>query len=180
MARSLGDPDAALTDLAAIIALEPTNADTYLVRANIQRASGKPEAVAAEAAALIKAAPDNSYAHVVAARIYQSLGRRDDALREFDRALAIKPAAYIYLNRIDSRPKTDRTGRMADMTLAAKLEPQSPDVLAKKADLLVEDDTFIEAITLYDAQLAKTPADVRLLLARGFAKFAQEIRKGAR
>jgi tetratricopeptide (TPR) repeat protein len=179
MARSLGDPDAALTDLAAIIALEPTNADTYLVRANIQRASGKPEAVAAEAAALIKAAPDNSYVHVVAARIYQSLGRRDDALREFDRALAIKPAAYIYLNRIDSRPKTDRTGKMADLTLAAKLEPQSPDVLAKKADLLVEDDKFIEAITLYDAQLAKTPADVRLLLARGFAKIRAGDTKGS-
>lgn len=179
MARALGDPQAALTDLAAIVALDPTKADAYLLRANILRSDGKSEAVAAEAAALVKAAPDSDYAHVVAGRIYQSLGRRDEALHEFDRALAIKPAAYIYLNRIESRPKTDRAGRLADMTAASALEPQAPYVLAKKADMFVEDGKFVEAIALYDGQLAKTPADVHLLLARGFAKLRAGDTKGS-
>ena len=179
MARSLGDTDAALTDLTAIIATEPTNADAYLARANIQRSRGKPEAVAAEAGALVKAAPDNGYAHVVAARIYQSLGRREEALAEFDRAIAIEPAAYIYLNKIDSRAKNDRAARLADLAAAAKLEPDSSEVETKKADLLVEDGSFAEAIKVYDAQLGKTPDDRSLLLARGLAKIRAGDAKGS-
>ena len=178
LARALGDPDAALADLAAVVALDPTNAEAYMMRATIQRASGKPEAVAAEAAAVVKAAPGNDYAHVIAALLYHSVARRDDAMMEFDKALAIKPAAYIYLNRLDSRPKNDHIGRMADLTAASNLEPKSPDVLTRKSAMLVEDSKFAEAIAIYDAQLATAPTEVRLLLARGFAKLRAGDEKG--
>ncbi len=36
LARALGDPDAALADLAAVVALDPTNAEAYMMRATIQ------------------------------------------------------------------------------------------------------------------------------------------------
>lgn len=149
------------------------------MRANIQLANSKPEGAVAEAVALVKAAPNTGYAHVAAARIYQSVGRQEDALAEFDRALAIKPAAYIYLNRIDSRAKDDRAGRMADLAAALNLEPKSPSVLAAKAGLLVEDGKFAEAISIYDAQLAEAPNDSKLLMLRGFAKIRAGNSKGS-
>jgi hypothetical protein len=74
--------------------------------------------------------------HVVAARLYHSIARHDDAMMEFDKALAIKPASYFYLNRLDSRPKSDRIGRMADLTAASNLKPKSPDVPVRKSAML--------------------------------------------
>jgi hypothetical protein len=74
--------------------------------------------------------------HVVAARLYHSIAHHDDAMMEFDKALAIKPAAYNYMNRLDSRPKSDRIGRMADLTAASNLKPRSPYFLMRKSAML--------------------------------------------
>jgi len=75
--------------------------------------------------------------HVVAARLYHSIACHDDAMKEFDKALTIKPAAYDYLNRLNSRPKSDRIGRMGDLTAASKLKPGSPYFLMRKSAMLV-------------------------------------------
>ena len=48
--RAVGDPDAALADLAAVVALDPTNAEACMMHATIQLSNGKPQAVAVEAA----------------------------------------------------------------------------------------------------------------------------------
>lgn len=168
--RALGDNDAALADTAAAIAISPKWTDLYLLRANIFRQEGKPEAVAAEARAVALANPDDAYAHVVAGSIYRALGRRDDALDEFDRALMIQPADYIYVNRMQSRARTDRAGRMADIAAALKLDPKSLIALSAKASLLIDDDNFADAISTYDAALALAPSDEGLLTSRGLAK----------
>ena len=73
--------------------------------------------------------------HVVAPRLYHSIARHDDAMMEFDKALAIKSAAYIYLNRLDSRPKSNRISRMADLTAASNLKPRSTCLMRKSAML---------------------------------------------
>lgn len=74
--------------------------------------------------------------HVVAPRLYHSIARHDDAMMEFDKALAIKSAAYIYLNRLDSRPRNNRISRMADLTAASNLKPRSPYFLMRKSAML--------------------------------------------
>lgn len=168
--RGAGDTDAALTDLAAVIALEPKNVGAYLERANIQRSIGKRDTVAAEAAALLKAAPDDDYAQVAAARLLQSIGRTAEATAAIDRALAIKPSAYVYLNRLEIRPVADREGRRADVAAALALEPDMPEALMAKAKLLADDGKFAEAIAIADAQLAKSPDDATWLAQRGIVR----------
>lgn len=70
--------------------------------------------------------------HVVAPRLYHSIARHDDAMMEFDKALAIKSAAHIYLNRLNSRPKSNRISRMADL---GGVEPQAQITLFSDAEI---------------------------------------------
>ena len=74
--------------------------------------------------------------HVVTPRLYHTIARHDDAMMEFDKALAIKSAACIYLNRLDSRPKSNRISCMADLTAASNLKPRSPYFLMQKSAML--------------------------------------------
>ncbi len=168
--RALGDNDGALADLAAALVTAPKNPDAYLLRANILRSMNKPDAVIAEADALLRAMPDSDYAQVSAAKLYAASGRKTAALAAFDRALAIKPAAYIYFNRFDIRDRSDHAGRAADIAAAAKLEPDSPSVLAYRATMLMQDGKFADAVSAYDAQLAALPGNTFALNARGVAK----------
>lgn len=164
--RAAGNDDAALGDAAAALKLDPKLVDLYLLRANIYRNQGNRAAALAEAAAAAGANPTETYAQVVAANIAGALGARDDAMRYYGRALAIKPEAYIYLNRSIYRPKADVAGRLADVDAALKLDPASVDALATKADLLAEKHDFAGALALTTA-LAQSPNQTALLLARG-------------
>jgi tetratricopeptide (TPR) repeat protein/transglutaminase-like putative cysteine protease len=170
-----GDFERALPDADAIIALRPDKIETYLLRANLYRRLGKTEDALAQAALVTKAHPDQSYAHVVAARILETYGKQPEAMAELDRAVAIGPEAYIYLNRALSRPKADRAGRAADLDAALKLDPKMAEAIVAKADLAAESGDMAGAIAAYTAALKENPSDSDLLTARGilYAKAAQ-------
>ncbi len=51
--------------------------------------------------------PQSTYAWVASAKIYAAVGKRDEAMKALDRAIAIKPEGYIYLNRADIRENRD-------------------------------------------------------------------------
>lgn len=177
--RSAGNDDAALADAAEIIAANPKATEGYALRANIYRARGQQDRMLAEAAALVGANPDDAYAHVVAARFY-SLARRDaDAAREFDRALAIKPEAYIYLNRATTRPATDRAGRMADYDAALKLDPAHVDARMEKARLMADSGELPGAIALLDRPAAGQDAMAGLIVQRGILRARAKDDAGA-
>ncbi|GAO40199.1 hypothetical protein SCH01S_45_00420 [Sphingomonas changbaiensis NBRC 104936] len=162
-----GDYERALADADAYIALFPSAVQSYVLRANLYRRLGKPKEAEAQAGLLIKANPDMAYAHVAAARILSSFGKDAEALAEFDRALAIQPEAYIYLNRALSRPKADITGRSADLDAALKLDPKRFDALAARGDLQAETGDLPAAIASYTAAVKESPSDAGLLTARG-------------
>ena len=88
------------------------------------------------------------------------MARTKDAMKAFDTALGIKPDALVYINRAQSRPFTDRTGRLADLDAALKLEPANPDALAEKAEQLAADGDVKAAKQLYD-HLVELAPDVR-------------------
>jgi tetratricopeptide (TPR) repeat protein len=134
--RSLNQNDAALADSEFALKTTPTWLDLRVLRANIFRGAGKRDLVAAEADAMTKDNPNSAYAWVGAAKTYAALGQRDRAMKAFDRALAIKPEAYIYVNRSEVRAKSDIAGRMADLDAALKLAPNEPTALQDKARLL--------------------------------------------
>jgi tetratricopeptide (TPR) repeat protein len=167
--RATGDADHALADAAAAIKLSPNWVDLYLLRATLLRGKGSNDQVSAEASALLAANPDNGYAHVVAARIYSAVQRRDDAMRQLDRAIAIKPEAYIYVNRSHVRTPEDMAGRNADIEAALKLDPKSSDALIAKADLQQEGGNYVAAIRTLSAALTLAPDNGSILVQRGIA-----------
>ncbi len=164
-----GDGAAALADSAAALKQRPGWIDLYLLRANILRRDGRKEEALAEAVAAAAANPENNYAHLVAGNIYSAFGETARAMRAFDRAIALKPEAYIYLNRGLHRPKADVAGRRADIEAALKLEPGFDEALAAKADLQVEEGDFAGAIATYSTAIAASPEEPRLLAERGIA-----------
>ncbi|QGP79898.1 DUF3857 domain-containing protein [Sphingobium sp. CAP-1] len=167
--RSAGNNDAALADSAAALKLDPRWVDLYLLRASLFRSRGDSVAGLKEAAALESAMPDTSYAQVAAANIYHSFGAWDAALKAYDRAIAIKPEAFIYTNRGARRPKADLAGRRADFAEAVRLDPDDASVWAAQADLARESGDAKDAIQRYSQAIAKFPDNADLLAGRGLA-----------
>ncbi|WP_311269194.1 DUF3857 domain-containing protein [Sphingobium sp. WCS2017Hpa-17] len=167
--RAVGNDQEALADAGAALKLDPRWTDLYLMRATILRSQGDVDAGIKEAGALESAMADNGYAQVAAANIYHKFGKWDMALKAYDRAIAIKPEAYIYLNRGERRPKSDAAGRRADYAEALRLDPEDASNWAVGADLQLESGDAKGAVQSYDKAIAKFPDDVALLTGRGLA-----------
>jgi tetratricopeptide (TPR) repeat protein len=148
--KALADSDQALKKL-------PSWVELRLMRASILLAEGKRDDVAQEAELMMKENPQSESAFVAAGKIYGRIDRRSDAMKAFDRALAIKPDAYVYINRAEARPRTDRGGRIADLEQSLKLDPKNPDALAEKAELLAASGDFQQAAELYDRAAKDAP-----------------------
>lgn len=169
--RAMGNVAAALADLDTMSAAAPADMSLQLTRFNVLRNAGRiDEAVAGIRAAVARAAPDDSYAHVVAANALVATGHREEATREFDRALAIKPESYIYLNRAMARPTTDLAARADDIDQALRLDPKSSDALTAKADLQRRRGDVAGSLATWDAALATEPRNGYLLAERGAAR----------
>jgi tetratricopeptide (TPR) repeat protein len=153
----LSKKDEALTDSATALKADPSWMDLRLMRANIFVSRGNNELVAREAELLTSENSTSSYAYVAAGKIYARLARTQDAMKAFERALAIKPEAYVYLNRAQARPFTDHAGRMADIESALKLEPNNEDVLAEKAEQLAVEGNVKAAKDIYDRVIGTDP-----------------------
>jgi tetratricopeptide (TPR) repeat protein len=131
--------------------------DLRVLRANIFLLRGNRDSVSLEAALLTQENPSSDYAYVAAGQIYAHLGRASDAQKAFDKALAIKPQPYIYINRAQSRAPSDNAGRVADIDAALKLDPNNTDALAEKAEQLATEGDFKGAAQLYDRVVKAFP-----------------------
>jgi tetratricopeptide (TPR) repeat protein len=147
---ALGKDDLALKDVDEAITLGFKDTPVRVLRANIMMRRGNREAVAHEADLMLQEVANSSWALVAAAKTYAAIGQRDKAMQAFDRALAIKPEAYIYVNRAQVRPSSDVSGRLADLDQALKLEANMPDALSIKASILSNQGKYSEALALYD------------------------------
>lgn len=167
--QQAGNASSALMDAERALKLNPRWAQLRLVRANIFKNQGKRNEALAEARALITDNSGDGWAQVAAARIYSALNQKEEAMQAFDRALAIKPEAFIYVNRANIRTKEDIAGREADYDAALKLDPQMPDAIAGKANLLIERGNLTAAISTYSDALERSPDNIGLLSDRGLA-----------
>lgn len=134
--QGLGNDEAALADSAKALKTMPFMMQLRVLRANIFMHERKPDLVKREAEAVTRDNPYSNYAFVIAAKTFAALGDRDRAMRLFARALALKPEAYIYVNRADVRPSSDTAGKLADLDLALRLDPTNVDALRDKAQLV--------------------------------------------
>lgn len=167
--RAAGNSDAALADAAASLKLDPRWTDLYMLRATILRGKGDGEGGVKEGQALEEALPDDGYAHVAAASIYDSFGRWDLAQKAYDRAIAIKPEPYIYINRGQRRPRTDVAGKKADFAAALRLSPDDMNALVASASLQLESGDSNGAIQSYSRAIAKFPDNADFLAGRGLS-----------
>lgn len=161
MEYQIGNRKEALTDSEKALALDPHQQELRMLRANILYIQGDKVAVEAEAKALTRDNPTSDFAYVGAAKIYARLGMNDEAFKAFDRAIAISPRAYIYINRSQIRPKTDFKGRMADLDAALKLEPSSFEALYAKSELLRDSGDYAGALAALNAVDAGSQAQLR-------------------
>jgi tetratricopeptide (TPR) repeat protein len=156
--RNLRHYDLALADADTGLKAKPGWPEMRVARANVLLLQGKRQDVEKEAELLESENPNSEFAFVAAARIYAALGQHEKAMGTFSHALKIKPAAYIYVNRAQSRPYTDFTGRIADLDSALQLEPDNADALSTKANVLATMGKYAEAIALYD-RVPKLPGN---------------------
>ncbi len=113
-----GDLAASLADVDRLIALEPKAFATRAQRANLLRRLNREAEGLDEARAIEAADPDNLMAHVMAGQIYTTFAKTDEALAAFDRALKLKPGAFIYVIR--ARRGRKRTARAASPTMTQR------------------------------------------------------------
>ena len=164
--RNLGEDNKVLFESEKILKSNPENPELRLIRANIYMQRNDKAAAVREADILSRDGAKSDYAQVAAARIYARAGTRAQAEQAFDRALAIKPQAYIYLNRAQSLPLSNTSGRMAHLDAALKLEPDFPEALAEKAWELSRKGEHEAALRLYEQAVKAAPEAKYLLYGR--------------
>jgi tetratricopeptide (TPR) repeat protein len=179
--QQLGRSDEALAAAAKVLATQPNNAGMRLLRANIYRRSGKLDLARGEADALLVAKLDDPFGYVAAGKIYDAIGPQENALKAFDRALALKPEAYIYVNRAEVRPKADTAGRYADYRAAIALDPGSEAALLGQAQMQIEAKDWAGMIATYDKLVALKPGNPYWLMNRGigFLRMGNETKAAA-
>ncbi|WP_326523488.1 tetratricopeptide repeat protein [Sphingomonas sp.] len=168
--RALGDDAAALADASTALARDPRSIELLGMRANLYRRLGELDKMLADAAAMATLNPDLAYAHVLSGKLYASEGRHDEARKAFDRALAIEPEAWVYMNRAQSRPRVDRAGRLADLDAALKLDPKMVDALVMRARLQADAGDTRDAVATLDRAIALKPEDIGAFVQRGIVR----------
>ena len=167
--RQLRDLDLALADTDVALKAGLVSPELRLLRINILVQKGDLANTVLEADQLVKENPASDFALVAAGKTYAALGMRQKAMESFDRALAIKPYAYIYINRSQVRPYADIAGKLADLDKALALDPNNESVLAVKASLLSDHGRSTEALPLFDKAIATSLDGSYLQLGRAVA-----------
>jgi tetratricopeptide (TPR) repeat protein len=160
----LGEYDLALADTDAAVKAGLASPSIRLLRINILAQKGDLSGAGAEIGRLTEENPTSEFAMVAAGKAYSAIGMQQKAMQSFDRAIAINPVPYIYINRSQVRPFTDVEGKLADLDAALKIDPNYEETLAEKARVLSRAGRHAEAIELYDRaiKLALEPRDLQL------------------
>lgn len=168
--RELGENDKALDDAAAALKAAPTFTEVGSLRFQIYRERDQLDRAFASLNEMVEGAPRSAEVLVSAARSYADAGNREVAMQLFDRALAVKREAWVFVNRAWARPAAARAERRADLDAALALDAAFTPALLAKAKLLLETGAFSEAADTYTTALAKIPDSYLLLGGRGIAR----------
>jgi len=172
--RRQGHDDQALADATASLKLDPAWDQLDLIRVDILHNRGRIEELDTVMRDLLAHKPDDPFILVMAANYHALSGRMDDAMREYDHALHVRPSPFIYLNRADHRPQADVAGRKADVEAALKLNPSSSSDLLLASSLQHGFGDSAGAIATLDKVVTLTPGNPEALVKRG----VEEMRAG--
>ncbi len=166
---ALREPDGAADDARRGVRANPGAIDLHIMLANLARGRGDLPDALARIEAMKAANPNSARALVAASTFHVALNRRDLALPEAERALAIEPAAYVHLALNYARRKSDIPARRADLDMALKLDPDLVEATRMKSDLLVNTNDYAGAIAVIEQSSAIRKDDPDTLIRLGVA-----------
>lgn len=164
-----GDGTLALSDASGVITRDPKNVEGYLAKANALALLKRRSDAALVGDDLLRAVPGDANAERIAGNIFAHTGRSADALRAFDRAIALEggKSATTYLDRARARPADDVTGRAGDLDAALRLDAKLLPALYLRAALAEGEGDLPLAGSIYGRLVEAAPDDLEVLARRG-------------
>ena len=163
-----GKPVDALVDLDAALALEPTNTEYRMDRAQALFAAGREDDARAEAATVLAAEPKNVAALRFALMLEQLNGSFDEALKYVRRVLEIDPKdAQVRASEAEILQMTGHAdAAIESLRDAIAVIPEEPRLRLSLAQLLFYRGQSAEAFTILDELVKKSPNDFGILSIR--------------
>lgn len=151
------DSDKALADFDAAIQMDPSSVFAYFSRAQFFMNQGNVSRALGDAAKLVELIPGDARSHEFRAFALYRLGRMDEARREYDTAIGIKPSAGDYLARAETRGYQDQIQKLADIDIALRLNPQYAEAYQERAKIYIAASDGANAIKALDQAIQIKP-----------------------
>jgi tetratricopeptide (TPR) repeat protein len=132
-----GDPVRAYAAAGGAVALQPSDPDLLIDRAEAADAAGYLDRAVADLDRVLKTRPDRVDALIYRASAYRALDRLDPARADLDKALALaphSPAALLESGNV-RRLEGDPAGARRDWEKVGQVAPGSPEDMAARANL---------------------------------------------
>jgi tetratricopeptide (TPR) repeat protein len=146
-----------MAELQVILDAKPDNFEVLRYVAPEVANAGQPDRALEVISTALKQRPDDFYALQVRGRLLENAGRNEEALHDFDAAVRFAPEnAFSYMERGVILAKLGRNqDALADLEEAWRINPLNGPVAATNADLLRKVGRSAEAVTLFDAWIAR-------------------------
>ncbi|GLX00222.1 tetratricopeptide repeat protein [Microtetraspora sp. NBRC 16547] len=169
----LGDPEAALADLDAVIAADPGYPDYYITRGNLLHRLGRPGDAVADYETAMRVGPPFPEAYYNRAEVRFEAGDHTGALADLDYALDLDPEfADAYANRAGLFAEFGEYGKArADALQGLALDPRNPYLLCVLGQVEAAEGRHAEARKAFDAGLRHDPALAALWASRGMLAY---------
>jgi tetratricopeptide (TPR) repeat protein len=177
---ALGNPEAALQNLAPAITLDPKRAGLHIELGNAWDARGDEARALAEYDEAIKLDQGNATGFAFAslsakARLHMRRGNLDAAISVYDEAIRIdpkRPAGYLSRASVWAR-KGNAERAVADYTAAIELEPQNGGLYVVRGDFHRAIADYERALKDYDRAIEAQPGDITAFANRALVRFYQ-------
>jgi tetratricopeptide (TPR) repeat protein len=185
----LGEFNAAISELAHTVDLEPINYTARIDLGNLQFAAGRTDEAREQADAVAAAQPDNAAAHALLSAIAARLGQKDRALAEIHRALELDPDRAAYHENLALLLASDRSKSSSvdeELTKAIALDPKSVNARLLLAAFYARNNRLIEAEKISWEAVAADPASLaartnvaQIILKQGDSARAEQVLRQA-
>lgn len=156
----------ALSDYEAVLRIEPRQELALTARWEIMGLLKHGLEALAEAEAMTAAAPRDGGLFAAYANLLRVMDRREDAGHAYDRAIAIDPTPIRLTGRAELRPPEEADLALAEVDNALRLLPRYQRALLAKANILLGQEKWPDAVKVADVALQDHPDDPGLLAAR--------------
>jgi TonB family protein len=150
----------ALADLGEALRLEPGYTGLHFERALILSSIYDWKGALEDVDQFLAQAPDSLPGRNIRAFALSGLGRREEALSEFDKVIAVQPTAQAYYGRAWARMPGNLNQVMADLDTAVKMDPNLGAAYRLKGQLYFDEANFPAAIPALGNSVRLMPGDV--------------------